>query len=325
VPTTRYSLHGVPLESAMPLPELRSRAARPGATGPHVAIDVTGGLSDAAVRWFHEWRVASGPRGSRRRSWLSFGRRSEGYLLRFHELADFEVSAAGDRVVCRPARGLARTTLRHLLLDQVLPLVFSQSGRLVLHASAVHIDGVGSVAFAGPAGSGKSTLAAALGLRGCAVVADDSLMIAESSDALDVIPGYPGLRLWPDSTRRLGLERAARGRVAHYSVKKRVATSLPFHSPPSPLRAIFVLGSRVAAGARLRTQRLSPRDGLITLARYTYLMDVEDRGHLSRMFENLSTVVARVPVARLHFREGSRTLLTAADEVLAMARTVADS
>src|SRR3954447_18430377 len=164
-----YLFCGVTVSSDVDLPPLRRAPSRSEAictVGLGAPLD-----PDTDVAWFHEWRGRRGPR------WLSIGRLPRGtrraYLLRFPELADFEVSADARRIVARPAAGLPVDTLRHLLIDQVLPLVTSRHGRLSLHASAVHLPGIGAIAFVGDAGRGKSTLAAALALAGARVVADD--------------------------------------------------------------------------------------------------------------------------------------------------------
>lgn len=278
------------------------------------------------MHWFHRWLVPAGPKAKHQRTWLSFGRRDDGYLLRFGDLADFEVSAAGDRIRCRPATGLAAMTLRHLLLDQVLPLALSQAGRLVLHASAVHVPRLGAIAFAGRAGAGKSTLAAALAMRGCQLMADDSLVVAAGPPAMMALPGYPGVRLWSEASRGLRLDRSATASVAHYTRKQRIrAAALRFHDTPSPLRAVFLIGRQRAAGLPSRTRSLGARDRLVSLVRYTYLMDVHDRRQLAQMFGNLAALVAHIPVVRLDVRNARRSLLPAADEVLALARAAVDS
>jgi hypothetical protein len=74
-----------------------------------------------------------------------------------------------------------------------------------------------------------------------------------------------------------------------------------------------------------RSRGLSSRDRLLSLVRYTYVMDVQDRHQLSQMFGNLAIVVARVPVVELGVRHGEPSLLRAADEVLALARAAMDS
>ena len=268
--------------------------------------------------FFHHWRI----RGTRGRPWLSIGRRQGDYVLRFPDLADFDVSAAGDRIVCRPAARLDDVTLRHLLLDQVLPLALSRSGNLVLHASAAHIPGVGCAAFVGPTGSGKSTLATALGLLGCPVLTDDCLVVEAGLAAHQAVPGYPGLRLWRDAARGLGLERHATAGVAHYTGKRRLESRVQFRSRPSPLAVLFVLGRRRRKGLPTLSRALASRDRLMALAPYTHLLDVEDRRQLLHMFRGLSTLVTLVPVVRLNVCDGRRRLLETADEILALVRAL---
>ena len=219
----KYQLYGVTVASAIALPGVR-RSSSHGPPG--VSIELGAAPGGDRLNAFHSWRVP----GRRSRPWLSIGRFADGYRLRFPDMADFEVTTAGDRITCRPVARLAASTLRHLLLDQVLPLALSRSGRLVLHASAVHIPRLGSVAFVGPTGCGKSTLAAALGLRGCQVLTDDCLVVDQSETSKKkpgsmAVPGYPGLRLWRDSARGLGLERDAAANVAHYTAKRRLVTA----------------------------------------------------------------------------------------------------
>jgi hypothetical protein len=312
-----YALHGVTVASDIALPGVRRSTAR-GDASIDISSALSGARGDNHIDFFHHWRI----KGTRGRPWLSIGRRDGGYLLRFPDLAEFDVSGAGDRIACRPAGRLDGSTLRHLLLDQVLPPALSRSGHLVLHASAVHIPTLGCVGIVGPTGSGKSTLAAALGLRGCPVLTDDCLVVAISRGKSVAVPGYPGLRLWRDAAQGLGLERDAGARVAHYTTKRRVgARAMRFRSQPSPLAMLFVLGRRRSAGRPTRSLALGLRDRLMALAPYTHVMDVEDRRQLLHMFRSLSTLVTRVPVVRLNARDGRRRLLGTADEILSLVRT----
>jgi hypothetical protein len=60
----------------------------------------------------------------------------------------------------------------------------------------------------------------------------------------------------------------------------------------------------------------------MALASCVYVLDVEDRGQLADMFRALTSLVTRVPVARLHLRDGRREARQAAGEVLAIARAL---
>lgn len=309
------------MESAIALPGVRRSSSH---GPPRVSIELGAAPGGDWLNAFHSWRVP----GRRSRPWLSIGRLADGYRLHFPDMADFEVTTAGDRIKCRPVARLAPSTLRHLLLDQVLPLALSRSGRLLLHASAVHIPRLGSVAFVGPTGCGKSTLAAALGLRGCQVLTDDCLVVEHSDTSKKkprsmAVPGYPGLRLWRDSARGLGLERDAAANVAHYTAKRRLVTaSVKFRTSPSPIGALFVLGRRRRPTASARTRALGSRDRFMSLAPYAYVMDVEDRRQLTHMFRSLAMLAAHVPIVRLSLPDSRRRVLETAVEVLAIARVL---
>jgi hypothetical protein len=307
-----YEFCGTTIASEIPLTHLR-RGTRRG-IGCSIALDRSGPRHPPAA-WFHEWR----PRG--RGSRLAIGRCSEGYLLRFGALADCVVSADGSRVVAHPAGNLPDETLRHLLIDQVLPLALSRQGRLSLHASAVHVPRFGTVAFVGRTGRGKSTLAAALAARGGRIVTDDCLALDFGAAGIRAVPGYPGLRLWPGLAMNALFDAAPPRRVAHYSPKRRVPKGvLPFHSRPSPLRALFLLSPRAAAGATVTLRRCRPAAAMIALLRCAYVLDVEDRRDLATLFNGLAVLAATVPVAHLTLRHGHSRLAAAADAIRASAR-----
>jgi hypothetical protein len=135
------------------------------------------------------------------------------------------------------------------------------------------------------------------------------------------VPGYPGLRLWRDAARGLGLGRDAGASVAHYTAKRRHgASAVRFRSAPGRLVAILVLGRRRRRGAPTRLRALGSRDRLMALAPYTHVMDVEDRRQLLHMFRSLATLVTDVPVIRLNVREGRTRVSETAGEVVAAVR-----
>ena len=54
---------------------------------------------------FHVWAFPDGT------VWTNFYRNGDDYLLRFPDLADFEVSADGHTVRCRPVHGISNIPL----------------------------------------------------------------------------------------------------------------------------------------------------------------------------------------------------------------------
>jgi hypothetical protein len=123
-------------------------------------------------------------------------------VLRFRRFAEFIVGEGGRSVRWRAPAATRPHTIRHLLLDQVLPALAFEHSLIGLHASAVVVDGQG-IAFAGPASQGKSTLAASFALDGHAILTDDCLMIQWKRREPRAVPSYPSLRLWTDTADRL--------------------------------------------------------------------------------------------------------------------------
>ena len=201
----RYRFADLILASAFAIPELPRAAGFP-------SIDLSiGPLESGAPRtWRHAWTVPGG------RTWMRVAPTRDGHVIQFPGYAEFAVTPR--TIVCAPRRGLPLATLRHLLLDQVLPAIIASPRRLVLHASAVTVDG-GAVGFLGRAGAGKSTLAAAMARRGARVVTDDALLIEVGPEGPRAIPSYPGLRLWPEARVLLGSWGGPTQRVAHYTRK----------------------------------------------------------------------------------------------------------
>ena len=76
-----------------------------------------------------------------------------------------------------------------------LPHLLSARGSMVLRASCAVKDGT-AVAFVGGGRSGKSSIAAGLVASGWRLVADDSLVLNTSDDAVRVRPSFPALKLW---------------------------------------------------------------------------------------------------------------------------------
>ena len=63
--------------------------------------------------------------------------RVTGRIVQFPGFAEFAVTPRD--IVCHPRTGVPLATVRHLLLDQLIPALLASRARLVLHASAVDI------------------------------------------------------------------------------------------------------------------------------------------------------------------------------------------
>jgi hypothetical protein len=230
--------------------------------------------------------------------WLSTAKSERGYLLRFQDLVTFLVSENGEQVECHSDAPVPAETLRHLFLDAVFPLILNLKGHDALHATAV--DGPdGCCAFLGNSGVGKSTLAAAFVRRGWQLVCDDCLHFDVGKEGVTVVPGYGGLRLWPDSIEA-AFNNGSLLRTVQDRRKRRVQVSGMSPTLPVRLRRMYVVtGTQASDDTRIRIDAVSPRDAFIELVRHAFRLDVGDRTMLARQFRSLQRLVESVSICRL--------------------------
>jgi hypothetical protein len=232
---------------------------------------------------FQTWDFAAGG------IWIAFYRASCGYLLRFPDLADFEVAVDGRHVTCAPAPNVPNATIDHLYLNQVLPLALSRLGKLVFHGSAVETEG-DAIAFLAPSGRGKSTLAAGFAVRGHRFLTDDGLVIEPVDTVYQVLPSHPSLRLWQDSHERLLCGDLETAPALAYTSKVRFIAGPRFThcDEPRPLRTAYFLGDGSATEITFR--RLTKTETLLAWAKQSFLLDVEDRDLISTHFDRIATL-----------------------------------
>ena len=237
---------------------------------------------------FHQWVFPDGT------PWTQFFRQGAGYLLRFPELADFEVSADGFSVQGFPAPGVPSPTVEHLYLNQVMPLALSRQGKLVLHGSAVNIGGQG-VAFLGESGRGKSTLAASFASEGTCFLTDDGLRLDWLGDRCMILPSHASIRLWKDSQDALIGQGAAIAPAVSFTSKVRflAGSAISFCDEARPLRHVFFLGAGEAQTPTI--EPLRPAEAVIEMVKHSFLLDVEARDMLARHFDDL-TRLAGLPI-----------------------------
>ncbi len=243
---------------------------------------------------FHHYMIDDGT------VWTEFHRSEKGYLLRFPDLADFEVSVDGKEVVSHPTGGVDEATVEHLYINQLVPLAMSRQGRPSFHASVVTVPD-GAVAFLGKTGMGKSTLAASFALHESAFLTDDALLIEETNDGCLVLPSHASLRLWEDSVEALIEADAPQADVISYSSKARILAggALTFHDEQLPLLAAFVLGDEPSTDVSIRT--LAGLDRYMSWLENSFVLDVTDQQLLSQHFKWTDRISASVPTFALDY------------------------
>jgi hypothetical protein len=244
-----YDAYGLGFQSAFALPELTARSEHK----PDVTIrvgDVKKLAAEAGLCPDQAFHVTQ-----------------SGTYLSFYQIGSFLVRD-GHEIIVEPLPDIDDRVLRLPLLGAVLAVLLHQRGKLVLHASAVAINGK-AIAFIGAKGSGKSTLAAALYGRGHELLADDVVAIdLQTADPPMVLSGYPQLKLHPDAVSvALGENPEDLPQIASHVGKHSRLVDECFATRSLPLAAVYAIGY----GSELRIRQLSPQDAITVLIANSYM------------------------------------------------------
>ena len=285
----RYQVAGLVLETAAELPELPPTDAVATCTfrrGPVAAFPASAAPGD---------------------EWIRTTRRGSAFVLEFAENARFEIDATGSEIVGDVLGGAPDATLRHLLLDHVVPRVLALRGHHVLHASAVR-GPHGAIGILGASGWGKSTLATALARSGMPLLGDDALVLEPDTHGLRVRATYPGVRLWAEDVEAAaGPGASQRTRpVAHYTGKVRVEVGaeagIAFEAGSVPLARLYVLDDPEGpAASGIEIEPLRAHDAFVALARHTFELDADTAAAHRATFERLTASPALRACSALRF------------------------
>jgi hypothetical protein len=227
------------------------------------------------------------------------------YTMLYSDSTLFVVDRLGSQVwtTWAPHSTLADTAV--YLLGPVLGFVLRLRGLACLHASAVAIDGR-AVVLLGPAGAGKSTTAAAFNALSYPLLTEDVVALDSGKAGFHVLPGYPQVRLWPDSVALLFGSPDALPRLTPTWEKRALggtSSRLRFQAEALPIGAIYVLSG--AAGANTETSNgdgIAPIGGaeaLITLLANTYVGYLLEPALRRREFEVLAQLASAVPLRQV--------------------------
>lgn len=147
---------------------------------------------------------------------------------------------SGNQIVINPDHGVDEGYLRVLILGPILSFLLHQKGYLILHGSAINING-GAIALLGDNGAGKSTTMFALQKRGYESITDDILTIKfDEKDEPWVFPSFPRLKLCPDIMDLMDEDIDKFSKTFKESTKYSYPVK-NFYEPKLPLKKIYLL------------------------------------------------------------------------------------
>jgi len=253
-------------------------------------------LQSTTYIWSYQWPTQRGEPA------ISYREQDAYHWLRFPGLADFRISENTKEISCYPLPEIPQETIRHLLIDQVLPRCLAYQGKIMLHASAVRLE-QGVILFIGDSGAGKSTLAGNFHQAGIPIISDDCVWVKEGQTEIVAVPSYGGLRLWEDSLGALFADEKNIHTMAHYSAKKRVSlteSDMPLCRKGVPILAMIMLSPPGDASiSEVVLDRLPLREAFIVLMKQSFQLNVMDLDRIKRYTGAIGRIVSRLPAYRL--------------------------
>jgi hypothetical protein len=252
--------------------------------------------------WIHHWTFAN------EEVWLSLGKEENEYYLKFPDIADFYFSPENKTIDCYGQPDISIETIRHLLLNVVMPLVLTYRGKYFLHVGAIDLKEIG-VAFLGKSGFGKSTLTTSFGQKGFPIITDDCVVVEQDQDKFTLMPAPPQLRLWDESIDFLFAQKKPHlSRGVNYTNKAHLyeadAMGIVFSSEIVPLGCIYVLCSPESVeelDTTIDIKRLSSREAMFHLLESVFRFDISDKSRVAQEFDFLSKIARSVPCFHLRY------------------------
>jgi hypothetical protein len=270
-----YSAYGLRIKSFMPLPELLLTAESEW----DISIDIgsTGCIPVEALS--KQWYLKITPTQA---------------VVYLPDLVTFRV-CEGVRILIDAAPNADEAIIRSYLVGMVMGILLYQRGRVVLHASAVEVEG-SAVAFMGNSGQGKSSLAAALQSHGHRLCNDDVTPVNLDGDVAIAYPGFPQLKLTSESAAALGYNPDSLFELNALEEKRGYRVRDTFTQTPIPLQCVYVLEQ----GDDMQVSSpLNPSDALMELVHQTWPTRLGQPGG-AHHFLQCCELVKRVPFYRLH-------------------------
>ncbi len=261
---------------------------------------------------FHYWQTETGEVAA------MFYRMPSGYRLRFPHRADFILASDARSVTCFPVPGVSRQMIIAVYQNQVMPLLQSHDGDLILHASTVSI-GTAAIGFLGKSGRGKSTLAAAFARAGYPFLSDDGLSLELVGGVYMAKPNRPNMRLWADSNGAvLDGDGPGEGSERYQKTFVNSGPSLPFEAQSRPLVVLYILGEGHSEG--VTEQRLDPARALLELIKHAFILDVDRNAQVQAQFDQLAKLANAVPCFTLDYPRRYEALPSVIEKVIARAQ-----
>jgi hypothetical protein len=259
----RYRISGLNLDSDMELPSAILDSEQLQATQVSIRAGSFAPNLDKPLRESPEFQMAQGE-----------------FLLRIPGATFLIQHGTTIRYMMEPGHDPGDVAL--YLLGSCLAILLQQRGDIILHASAVAVNGQ-AMLFCGPSGQGKSTLAAMLCSRGYRLLCDDTCNLISMPDGrFGVRADGRMLKLWKKSVDHLGLE-AEQGPAVRAQTDKFYVEPKSFDAGIRPVGGVYLLQFSDSPQLPSITP-LDPLEAVVQLAAYAFRPGVVEAMGLEREY-----------------------------------------
>lgn len=207
-------------------------------------------------------------------------------------------------IIINPETGLDENFLKLFILGYAIAMLLHKRGRLILHANAVNMYG-GAVLFIGDRGRGKSTISLALNEKGHNLLSDDVLSIQMSlSEFPKVIPGFPGMKLWPESIVNINENPEVMPKLHFNTDKRYYSVKNNFSHVLMPIKIIYL----IEKSNGINIENMKPQEAVMELIKSSYCFKLFDNNELSENLKKCTKIVNSVPVKRLKIKHSFENL-----------------
>jgi hypothetical protein len=244
---------------------------------------------------------------------LAFEACGDDWLFRHGDDIVVTVANSGRALDCHCSDPARLPLLAEIITRRVLPRICALHGRLPMHAATLG-DGQGATMLLGSSGAGKSTMTAALARRlGWAIFSDD-MSIVDDEQRHMVFATTPGVSVWQQSQRALGLPSEDCRPLQHYKGKGWYSPSPALAPPPQPLDVVILL-SFDPNGGDIDCGRLSGPDALVKVSSQLVAFNPRDTDAIAALFERATRLVATIPIYALSYPRDYRALPAVVDTI----------
>jgi hypothetical protein len=200
----------------------------------------------------------------------------------------------GRQIMVMPAPGASEQMIRFYLVGTIMAILLYQRGLLVLHASAVEMQG-GAVAFLGVSGAGKSSTIATLQAHGHRMIADDVAAVDWQRANPVMFPGFPQVKLSAEMATALGHNFEQLLPLHPDEEKRGYRITQAFPRSPLPIHRLYVL----ADAPTMSIEPLPPQAAAIELVRHSRPTTLFHSGGISH-FLQCTQLAKQITVYRLN-------------------------